>query len=643
MSNLRAPSIKRTRHTVQESAGRVAPVGVVELDTIDNREHAAWMQRVTEFILDNEDGLATVNIDLTSANGAITSLSVDIADVNAKIDAHTARTDNPHTVTLAQVGGEAAGAAAAAVAAHAAETNPHVQYALQTALAQEAADRTAADLAEATARAAADATERSERIGADFVHNSLTNAHNVGADSYIVGTGTVQTLTNKTIDGDDNTLQDIALTSLKTVLADADKVIRRDSSGVVVSDNALPNSSEIVTIDATQTLTNKTVPDLQFDLTGPDRALTEGLVYWDDTNKTLAVKLSGPDVALQLGQELHVRCINKTGSDIANGKLVYIAGAHGNRPKIVLAKADADATAWVIGMTTEAIKDNGTGYVTFFGEVRDLDTSAYTAGDVLYLSASSAGAFTGSAPAFPNYDVEIGHVLVVDGSAGIILLNPKLNPTNHVMLNHLGAKDAKIGAIGDGDYTEFEADGTMVAVGEAKTWDDSQAAVIYMRTDGTALTLDRIIPSTGTLYQYRFDLNDEIHSQIQISHRYMVDSTVHLHIHLLNQAAIGATNYNVGIEVEWAWAGINKVMSTPATESTVDCSFQNASAYTHKVFDLKAIAPASGTGTISSILFLRIKRVAGTTQSYTANDIFVLGVDCHVEQDTLGSRDEYIK
>ena len=43
------------------------------------------------------------------------------------------------------------------------------------------------------------------------------------------------TLTNKTIDGDSNTLQDISIASLKTVLGDADEVILRDASGVVVS------------------------------------------------------------------------------------------------------------------------------------------------------------------------------------------------------------------------------------------------------------------------------------------------------------------------------------------------------------------------------------------------------------------------
>jgi hypothetical protein len=46
-----------------------------------------------------------------------------------------------------------------------------------------------------------------------------------------------QTLTNKTIDGDDNTVQDLALGSLKTVAGKAYRTLFRDASGVVVDDS----------------------------------------------------------------------------------------------------------------------------------------------------------------------------------------------------------------------------------------------------------------------------------------------------------------------------------------------------------------------------------------------------------------------
>lgn len=56
-----------------------------------------------------------------------------------------------------------------------------------------------------------------------------------GGTKALVTTDASQTLTGKSMDGDDNTFTDIAISSLKTVLGDADKVILRDGSGAVVS------------------------------------------------------------------------------------------------------------------------------------------------------------------------------------------------------------------------------------------------------------------------------------------------------------------------------------------------------------------------------------------------------------------------
>ncbi len=76
------------------------------------------------------------------------------------------------------------------------------------------------------------------------------------------------TLSNKTIDSDDNNTISVELSSLKTVLSDADKIIRRDAAGAVVSGNEILDSSQIVTLDATQSFTNKT-----FDAEGTGNSL----------------------------------------------------------------------------------------------------------------------------------------------------------------------------------------------------------------------------------------------------------------------------------------------------------------------------------------------------------------------------------
>lgn len=87
--------------------------------------------------------------------------------------------------------------------------------------------------------------------------NGLTG--NIQSQIDAIDSDAVQTLTNKTIDGDDNTLLDISLTSLKTVLADAGNFIVRNGSGVPVSNTKAVPSGVVVGTSDSQTLTNKTL------------------------------------------------------------------------------------------------------------------------------------------------------------------------------------------------------------------------------------------------------------------------------------------------------------------------------------------------------------------------------------------------
>lgn len=80
-----------------------------------------------------------------------------------------------------------------------------------------------------------------------------------GIGSSAVGVSDSQTLTNKTIDGDDNTVQDLALSSLKTELADASKFLVRDASGVVISNTKGVPTGDVVGTSDSQILTNKTI------------------------------------------------------------------------------------------------------------------------------------------------------------------------------------------------------------------------------------------------------------------------------------------------------------------------------------------------------------------------------------------------
>jgi len=78
---------------------------------------------------------------------------------------------------------------------------------------------------------------------------------------------------------------------------------------------------------------------------------------------------------LQIGQENYIRVRNTSGATINNGDVVKVYDATGHTPEIELAAADDDCPCAVIGLATHTIANNGYGYVTTFGIVRDLNTT----------------------------------------------------------------------------------------------------------------------------------------------------------------------------------------------------------------------------------------------------------------------------
>lgn len=158
--------------------------------------------------------------------------------------------------------------------------------------------------------------------------------------------------------------------------------------------------------------TNSLTTESTFFNTVPTVTPTQGQLYWDATDKTLAVDLdTANDVTLQVGQEFHVRAVNKTGSTITDGQVVYIDDAQGNRPTIALAIANDITKCRVIGVATQDIADNAEGYVTTFGKVHGFNTTGMTDGATLYLSASVAGALTETVPTSPNFVVTVATAL----------------------------------------------------------------------------------------------------------------------------------------------------------------------------------------------------------------------------------------
>lgn len=124
---------------------------------------------------------------------------------------------------------------------------------------------------------------------------------------------------------------------------------------------------------------------LQFNvLAGPPAVPQAGDLWWDQADQTLTLHVDG--VSLQIGQEFYTKGVNKTGSTIVDGTPISSDGAQGNRPKILVSSNDDfDLIATYIGLSTEDILNNEEGFVTIFGAVRGIDTSAYAEGAPVYL------------------------------------------------------------------------------------------------------------------------------------------------------------------------------------------------------------------------------------------------------------------
>lgn len=118
---------------------------------------------------------------------------------------------------------------------------------------------------------------------------------------------------------------------------------------------------------------------------------------------------------------LFLSAVNKTGVTIAKGKAVYISGATGNKPQVTLAQANSEASSSrTIGVTVDAIANNGTGRVIVAGSAEGIDTSAFSEGQGLYLSPTVAGGFVTSLPTQPYHGVFIGVVTRSNNSNGSI-------------------------------------------------------------------------------------------------------------------------------------------------------------------------------------------------------------------------------
>jgi hypothetical protein len=124
---------------------------------------------------------------------------------------------------------------------------------------------------------------------------------------------------------------------------------------------------------------------------------------------------------------------NTTGSTIAKGTPVYISG-YSTKPLIAKSDSDDIATFPVVGITQAAISNNANGVIIISGVFEDINTSSYTAGEILYVA--NGGGLTDTIPTGGSGAVAV--VAKSNASTGIIIVGqPKGNGTWGALKNGL--------------------------------------------------------------------------------------------------------------------------------------------------------------------------------------------------------------
>lgn len=195
-----------------------------------------------------------------------------------------------------------------------------------------------------------------------------------------------------------------------------------------------------------------------------------------------------------LGRDVILRIRNQTGVTINKGQVVYINGSNGNVPTVALAQADSTmARLPAYGVATASIANNAFGHIMTRGSLIGVDTSAFTAGDTLYVSAATPGLLTNVAPSHPNVEQAIGIVAVVGVGNGTIALT-----TVPINLHRIDGTNQTSFSIGDGTGTTKNLNVKNASGVSSLSWNPTAARTVNIPDASGTLSLTAYSATTPT-------------------------------------------------------------------------------------------------------------------------------------------------
>jgi len=204
-----------------------------------------------------------------------------------------------------------------------------------------------------------------------------------------------------------------------------------------------------------------------------------GQMAWDETYETVHLYLSnGTNVPVEahLGQEVYYYV--KADAAVTRGQVVYAHGTEGASGHILVRPFTADGTydsKRILGLAAKDAEVGDFFHVLHFGKLMSVDTSGYSAGDILFASSTTAGALTATAPSAPNNIVTVALALNSKQN-GTLVVRPtwgaKLTETEDVYLSNLQDGDRLYWDAGNSRW-ENTAAGVGLSGSEVVSYDGS--------------------------------------------------------------------------------------------------------------------------------------------------------------------------